>query len=175
MPNGAALAALLVALSVTSLPGCGSRDAENSGAADAPPTASSTMPNETRKKVLLIGLDGIHVDILEQADTPNLNSLIAGGSFSADARTRPITVSGPGWSSMLTGVWMEKHGVESNDFTGSLCSASRLSDSDRAGTAGDQHICGGQLAGHGVNGQRRTDDQPHRRRAGQHRWRNDGL
>jgi len=104
MPNGAALAALLVALSVTSLPGCASRDAENSGAADAPLTASSTMPNETRKKVLLIGLDGIHVDILEQADTPNLNALIAGGAFSADARTRPITVRGPGWSSMLTGV-----------------------------------------------------------------------
>ena len=76
------------------------------------------MPTKTRKKVLLIGLDGIRVDILEQADTPNLDALIAGGAFSADARTRPITVSGPGWSSMLTGVWMEKHGVESNDFTG---------------------------------------------------------
>lgn len=56
--------------------------------------------------------------ILEQANIPNLDALIATGAFPADARTRPITVSGPGWSSMLTGVWREKYGVESNDFTG---------------------------------------------------------
>ena len=26
------------------------------------------------------------------------------------------TISGPGWSSILTGVWADKHGVLDNDF-----------------------------------------------------------
>ncbi|MFQ6047327.1 MAG: alkaline phosphatase family protein, partial [Gemmatimonadales bacterium] len=66
------------------------------------------------KKVLLIGLDGVRVDILAQAATPNIDALIANGTFSEWARTGTPTVSGPGWSSMLTGVWPEKHGVHSN-------------------------------------------------------------
>ena len=71
-----------------------------------------------KKKVLLIGLDGVRVDILSAANTPNIDSLIARGTFSDRALTRPRTVSGPGWSSMLTGVWSDKHLVTSNDFTG---------------------------------------------------------
>ena len=63
------------------------------------------------KKVLLIGLDGVRVDILAQAHTPNIDALIANGTFSGEAQTRPPTVSGPGWSSMLTGVWGDKHKV----------------------------------------------------------------
>lgn len=69
------------------------------------------------KKVLLIGLDGIRTDVLARADTPNIDALIEGGAFSDRAVTRPPTVSGPGWSSMLIGVWADKHGVLGNDFT----------------------------------------------------------
>ena len=71
-----------------------------------------------RRKVLLIGLDGVRVDVLATAHTPNIDALIAGGTFSDVAQTRPPTVSGPGWSSMLTGVWADKHLVTGNDFTG---------------------------------------------------------
>jgi predicted AlkP superfamily pyrophosphatase or phosphodiesterase len=49
--------------------------------------------------------------------TPNLDALISGGSFTATARNVRPTVSGPCWSSMLTGVGPEKHGVLSNDFS----------------------------------------------------------
>lgn len=70
-------------------------------------------------KVLLIGVDGIRVDILQAAKTPNFDALAAAGELSLSARIRPNTVSGPGWSSMLTGVWMDKHGVENNDFSSS--------------------------------------------------------
>ena len=80
-----------------------------------PETASA----ESRPKVLLIGVDGIRVDILQSANTPNFDALAEDGELSLAARTRPHTVSGPGWSSMLTGVWMDKHGVESNDFSSS--------------------------------------------------------
>jgi len=69
-------------------------------------------------RVLLIGIDGVRVDMLARADTPTLDSLAAAGFFSDEAQTRVRTVSGPGWSSMLTGVRTEKHGVDSNDFHG---------------------------------------------------------
>jgi len=74
------------------------------------------------KKVLLIGLDGVRVDILAQADTPNIDALMADGSFSDQAQTRPPTVSGPGWSSMLIGVWSDKHLVTGNNFEGNAYS-----------------------------------------------------
>ena len=70
------------------------------------------------RKVLLIGLDGVRVDILDQATTPNLDAMIATGAFSDGTQTAMPTVSGPTWSSMLTGVWPEKHGVRSNNFQG---------------------------------------------------------
>ncbi len=76
------------------------------------PPAPAPVP-----KVLLIGIDGVRVDVLERAATPNIDALAAAGAFSVSARTRPNTVSGPGWSSMVTGVWMDKHGVEDNDLS----------------------------------------------------------
>ncbi len=117
MSARATVAPLLVAVSVVGLSSWAAQETTGSTANDAAPTRMAESA-ATRKKVLLIGIDGIRVDMLARADTPNLDALIAAGAFSADARTRPITVSGPGWSSMLTGVWMEKHRVESNDFTG---------------------------------------------------------
>jgi predicted AlkP superfamily pyrophosphatase or phosphodiesterase len=70
------------------------------------------------KKVLVIGLDGIRVDILAEVPTPNIDRLAAGGLFSDRARTNVRTVSGPGWSSMLIGARTDKHLVDGNDFTG---------------------------------------------------------
>jgi predicted AlkP superfamily pyrophosphatase or phosphodiesterase len=69
-------------------------------------------------RVLVIGIDGVRVDMLARAGTPTLDSLAAAGFFSDEAKTRVRTVSGPGWSSMLTGVRTAKHGVDSNDFSG---------------------------------------------------------
>jgi len=68
-------------------------------------------------KVLILGLDGVRPDQLAAAATPTLDSLAAHGAFSDAAATRAPTVSGPGWSSMLIGVWADKHGVLNNDFT----------------------------------------------------------
>jgi len=68
-------------------------------------------------KVLLIGIDGIRVDVLREVHTPNLDALAAAGTFSEEAQNVLPTVSGPCWSSMLIGVGPEKHGVHSNDFS----------------------------------------------------------
>jgi predicted AlkP superfamily pyrophosphatase or phosphodiesterase len=81
-----------------------------------PVTATAQVGHEPR--VLLIGIDGVRVDMLARAETPTLDSLAEAGFFSDEAKTRVRTVSGPGWSSMLTGVRTDKHGVDSNDFSG---------------------------------------------------------
>lgn len=77
------------------------------------PAAEALTP-----KILLIGIDGVRPDVLADVPTPNIDSLAATGAFTATARTGMPSVSGPGWSSMLTGVWPEKHGVVDNDFGG---------------------------------------------------------
>jgi len=78
----------------------------------------SAQEQAARRKVLLIGLDGVRVDIMAAVETPVIDSLAAAGFFSGEARTRVRTVSGPGWSSMTTGVRTPKHRVDGNDFTG---------------------------------------------------------
>lgn len=70
-------------------------------------------------KVLLIGIDGCRPDALQAASTPNMDALISNATYSYDALNEGITFSGPGWSSLLTGVWPDKHGVTDNSFAGS--------------------------------------------------------
>ena len=82
----------------------------------APDTPAETP--ERTPKVLVIGIDGIRPDILREVETPNLDALAAAGVLIEDARTGFPSVSGPGWSSLLTGVWSDKHGVTDNEFTG---------------------------------------------------------
>ena len=62
------------------------------------------------KKVLFIGIDGCRFDAIEAARAPQLDKLIAEGAHSAKVKilapreTNSDTISGPGWSSLLTGV-----------------------------------------------------------------------
>lgn len=77
------------------------------------------LPLEERTpKVLVIGIDGVRPDVLAEVPTPNIDALVIGGSFTARTRTTTPSVSGPSWSSMLTGVWPDKHGVTDNEFGG---------------------------------------------------------
>jgi predicted AlkP superfamily pyrophosphatase or phosphodiesterase len=87
-------------------------------AAGAVLVAASCLPEvPMRPKVLMIGIDGVRVDVLAEVATPNLDALAAAGTFSDEALTGQPTVSGPGWSSFLIGVWPDKHGVLGNDFS----------------------------------------------------------
>ncbi len=86
---------------------------------------------QAQKKSLVIGVDGLGFGTngFPVANTPVLDSLITGkwqpgykGAYSDAAiaggllgtATQQSTVSGPGWSSMLTGVWTNQHGVTGN-------------------------------------------------------------
>jgi pimeloyl-ACP methyl ester carboxylesterase len=80
--------------------------------------AAAAVGQDLRPKVLIIGIDGVRTDVMAQVETPNLDRLAAEGARSMRARTTIPTISGPAWSSMLTGAWPEKHGVFNNDFSG---------------------------------------------------------
>jgi len=68
-------------------------------------------------KVLFIGIDGVRSDALIQASTPNMDSLFSKGLYTFDSWHLGITVSGPSWSTMLTGVWEQKHKITNNNYT----------------------------------------------------------
>lgn len=76
-----------------------------------------TRPENGRPKVLVIGADGVRSDAFVFADTPELDHWAAHGAFTTDARTQLTanTVSGPGWTSILTGGEPANHGVMGND------------------------------------------------------------
>jgi hypothetical protein len=71
------------------------------------------------RKVLFIGIDGLRTDALQTGDVPNLRELMNTGMYTFESWHLGITMSGPSWSDMLTGVWEAKHGVTSNNYTGS--------------------------------------------------------
>ncbi|MFJ9520032.1 alkaline phosphatase family protein [Kitasatospora sp. NPDC101801] len=71
-------------------------------------------------KVLVIGLDGTMLNRIKDADAPNLDALMAGGLTAASslyANPMAETSSGPGWTTIATGVWPDKHNVKDNNFT----------------------------------------------------------
>ncbi len=85
--------------------------------------SSDSGPSKT-PHALIIGLDGVRPDALQGASTPRLDGLIASGTVSYDGfaggvlgeESEQPTFSGPGWSSILTGVWTDKHAVKLNVF-----------------------------------------------------------
>ena len=68
------------------------------------------------RRVLVLGLDGLRGDALALADTPALDLLAQEGAWTLKATTQleARTVSGPGWTSIFTGVDSDRHGVSSN-------------------------------------------------------------
>lgn len=76
----------------------------------------SNIQGQKVQKVLFIGIDGVRGDALREAPTPNIDLLNQNAIYSFDALNTGITVSGPGWSNILTGVSESKHKVVDNAF-----------------------------------------------------------
>ncbi len=74
--------------------------------------------NAQNRKVLVIGIDGCRSDALQQANTPNIDAVMDSSLFTLSSWHTGITVSGPAWSTILTGVHWNKHGVTENGFGG---------------------------------------------------------
>ncbi|MER7759543.1 alkaline phosphatase family protein [Streptomyces sp. NPDC097619] len=89
-----------------------------------PATAASTSGSAaaaTTPKVLVIGLDGAVLDRVKAAQAPHLKGIMSRGLTAKSnlyANPMAATSSGPGWSTIATGVWPDKHGVKDNSFTG---------------------------------------------------------
>lgn len=84
--------------------------------ASALPLLLSDPASEKQGKVLMIFIDGFIPESIAITDTPNLKRLMANGAWSLDARAESTTISGSGWSTFLTGVHWDKHGVPDNEF-----------------------------------------------------------
>ncbi|MEV7419147.1 alkaline phosphatase family protein [Streptomyces sp. NPDC089919] len=87
-------------------------------AAEAAAAAQATAHTD---KVLVIGIDGVVLDRLKAANAPRLKGLMSQGLTARStlyASPMAATSSGPGWSTIATGVWPDKHGVKDNSFTG---------------------------------------------------------
>lgn len=78
--------------------------------------AASAQPADKLKKVLIVGIDGCRPDALQRAKAPVMSALAEKGACSYTAQNLPLrivdaeTSSGPGWASMLSGVFPDKHG-----------------------------------------------------------------
>ena len=68
------------------------------------------------KHVLVITFDGIRVDGLAQANTPNIDALIKNGAASMTTRDVMPSNTLPNYTSILTGAGPEVHGVNSNSW-----------------------------------------------------------
>jgi arylsulfatase A-like enzyme len=81
-------------------------------------------PDGPRRKVLIFGIDGCRWDAVQAARAPNFDRLARQGTLALNTDvlgprdTGADTVSGPCWSSILTGVYADKHGVRDNSFKG---------------------------------------------------------
>lgn len=70
---------------------------------------------------MFVLLDGIPADVIERVDTPALDAIAAAGAYARAAvggalggATETPTVSAPGYMSLLTGTWANKHNVRGN-------------------------------------------------------------
>jgi len=75
-------------------------------------------PQPLQPKTLIVGMDGVQLSEYEKLQDSNLKTeLLYGKAYTGGITGRASeqeTVSGPGWMTMLTGVWANKHGVTSN-------------------------------------------------------------
>ena len=76
---------------------------------------------EPPRKAVFILLDGIPADVIERVPTPALDEIAAVGGYTRahvggelGGRTETPTISAPGYMSLLTGTWANKHNVRGN-------------------------------------------------------------
>ena len=71
------------------------------------------------KKILVIGVDGIINTAIDYAATPGIGALKLNGSYTMNGYGGVPAYTSSGWSTMLTGVSSDKHGVTTNEsFSG---------------------------------------------------------
>jgi len=77
-------------------------------------TGSLALAQDKARKILVIGVDGIINTALDYATTPGVDELLGNASFSMNGYSGVPAYSTTGWSTLLTGVGAQKHGVVTN-------------------------------------------------------------
>jgi hypothetical protein len=72
------------------------------------------VAQEKTRKILVIGVDGIINTAIDYATTPGMDQIITDASFSMNGYSGVPAYSSTGWSTLLTGVGSQKHGVVTN-------------------------------------------------------------
>lgn len=68
------------------------------------------------KHVVVFGIDGCSPDGIAHAYTPNIDSLVAHGSWTWEAKAQMPTSSSTNWASIIDGVPPKVHGIWSNEW-----------------------------------------------------------
>jgi arylsulfatase A-like enzyme len=67
-------------------------------------------------RVIVIGVDGLSVDGVVRAQTPQMHRLMRRAAWTLAARGVMPTLSSPNWESMITGAGTEQHGITNNGW-----------------------------------------------------------
>ncbi|MFB0627454.1 alkaline phosphatase family protein [Streptomyces sp. AB3(2024)] len=71
------------------------------------------------RHVLVVGIDGVRLDLLPELDTPHLDEVARAGFLApVGIDDATPTMSGPCWTTVVTGVGVAKHGVWGNRLDG---------------------------------------------------------
>lgn len=80
------------------------------------PVAQKYIKQKDLPHILVIGIDGLGAHGIPMVKTPHMDELINNGAYSLKARTVMPSMSGPAWSSIITGTTVERHGVGNNSW-----------------------------------------------------------
>jgi arylsulfatase A-like enzyme len=83
---------------------------------ESPPTPPPAPAERPYDHVVIVSFDGMRTDGMERANAPTLHRLRAEGTYALHAETIGDSSTLPSHSSMLTGVEVEVHGMEFDDF-----------------------------------------------------------
>lgn len=114
---------LLTMLALGGVSGCGDDLGKAASTGQVSPSATNSLAGGSgaTQKVLIVGLSGVQYSALQAGiannQLPNLKTMavvpaLAGGF--GGTTTQQATLSGPGWASVLTGTWANRHGVRSD-------------------------------------------------------------
>lgn len=78
--------------------------------------SSSFNLDPNKKRVILIGIDGLMKRCMNQADTSVFRYMMREGSWTLNGRTVIEALSGPGWSNILCGLETEDTGIFDNEW-----------------------------------------------------------